>query len=867
MATWTAGSQGFVYGYDHRVSGATGPQISLASPGSVDAQGILRAQYEIGSPIDDRLRAEASIYFSPTDISSNPGKRLTLTMFVVSSAYFAAGKIPSPEQITSVMATGYRATTTVNTSGTYYFTIYGPRPTSLQPNTKYWVLILPTAVKTSVPSNTSNDRVLAPYSPNDLGRAVSMWTNRTPLAPTILSPDSGGFYNPGDTFVLKYLPNDPDSTAAEGMTDTNRLDLAGVQVQYAPRPTKDNPNPTWSDLPIGTFDSPSKTGDGWFIDSSQSNEPNDGGIDFWTKQQITVRTGGGSPIGGEARLPSGDWQIRVRVFDYGHPFPDVVYPLDSSTGNLTPASFPASNKSPWSQAVFISVDAQVPAPVPLSPVDSIAISAGSQVTLTWAYRNTHKDNLKQASRTVDIRKDGQTAWTTLASGSGSAASLTVPSSYVLEESTEYEWRVRVSDTSGSLSDYSEVARFWIVPAPNSGEQFVLPSDTIDGATLGCGRHRAFIYRRGGKVRVGEITGMTKVEWNRVRDDISDAEVSISDWGPDCGEMLADIRTWAYELVIFRDNGYSVDRVWEGPITRITYKADEVNIHARDVMGYVYRRIIKQAMNDKGRGDTVTGRATRIIQNAFTLDDPNVLRYLTIIRRADDAKEYRNTPAYSRTAFEEIDDMAANHGLDYTAVGRSIIVWGTKHGIGRLPEFRDENLGESPIVSEYGMSMANLYSVSDGNGVHGEAHRLSNVASAGPSVSGNDPVYGRVEVLSSTWASDSETDADTFTQEGLEKVRESFEGFAERSISDRYPAPVVVRVPDNTSVHPDTVVSIQQLVPGVVIPLRSTATLRIVAEDQKLDRVTVVEEAGQETVSLMMSPFGRDDAEMTEGEEV
>jgi hypothetical protein len=337
----------------------------------------------------------------------------------------------------------------------------------------------------------------------------------------------------------------------------------------------------------------------------------------------------------------------------------------------------------------------------------------------------------------------------------------------------------------------------------------------------------------------------------VRDDISTAKVVVSDWDIDCGNLLSVLEPWAYEMVVFRDNGYSVDRVWEGPITLLTYEVDSVTIQAGDVMRYAYRRIIKQAMNDVADGDTVTNRAQRVIQNAFAPDDPNVLAYLQVLARDDDAREYRSTPAYSRTAFEEVDDMAANAGLDYTVVGRAILLWGTKHRIGTLPEFKDKDLGSPPIVSVYGMNFANRYAVSDGNGVWGEATRLDE--------NGEDPIYGLVEMLSSTWASDSAPDSGTYTEQGLETMRESFAGFSERSISTRYPPPVVVRVPDNTSLNPGTAISIQQLVPGVALPLRSTGTLRKVVATQKLDSVKVVEQNGSETITITLSSFSRDDA--------
>jgi hypothetical protein len=439
-----------------------------------------------------------------------------------------------------------------------------------------------------------------------------------------------------------------------------------------------------------------------------------------------------------------------------------------------------------------------------------------------------------------------------------------PIAYSLEATTRYEWRVRVTDEGHATSDWSEVGRFWVVPVPDSGPVYA-PEGTIEGATLGVGKHRVFVYRRGGKIRVGELTNLSYVDWGRLRDDMSTAKVIIEDWSVDCGELLARLQSWAYELVIYRDNGFTTDRVWEGPITLPAWEKDKVIVHAKDVMAYPYRRIIKQAMNDFGTsptaGDPVTSRAARVLQNVLAPDDPNLLQYLTIIEHDDDAKQYRSLPPYSRTAFEEIDDMASNSGLDYTAVGRRIILWSTKHRIGTLPEFRDENLGSSPIVSEYGMSMANRYAVSDGNGVYGEAVRpVPGSDETGEEI---DPIYGEVEMLSSSWASDSDPEAGTYTEAGLETIRASFRKYAERSIDDRYPPPVVVRIPDNTTVNPNTVISIQQLVPGVVLPLRSTGTLRVVESNQKLDSVKVVETAGKETVSITLSPFNRDDVELEE----
>lgn len=735
-------------------------------------------------------------------------------------------------------------------------------PQTFTPGAKYWVMIMP-VVAFKRPNGTLATRQFTPlsgYTANSSGAAVSFWTNRPQnneqSKPIITSPVTGDVVSPGD-FTLSITPQDGDR-----LNPNNTPDLSGVNgcaIQIRPAPTTGNLDPPWQYMKVYQSTASPSTQDAWSI--LGSTVVRDLASQLITAGGLTVRAGGDPVIGTSIKghIPTGDWQIRVRTYDPGRPWNYLTagappaYPVNGVAKDWTPSNYFSVLTSPWSDPVTISIPAQIPAPIPLSPASRQAVQENTPIEFTWKYRNTADPALPQIERTIRYRKVGDTSWITLVSGASSTQTYVYDPG--LTAPFEYEWQVQTTDSTSEVSDWSTSAFFLVIPAPASGGGRPLPEDTIDGGTLGCGKHTIDIYRRGGKVRVGTITSVSHLDYSRVRDDISTARVEVSGWDVDCGNLLSKLQTWAYEVVIFRDNGYSVDRVWEGPITKLTYEQDKVTIDAKDVIVYAYRRIIKQAMNDTANGGTVTDRALRVLQNAFAPDDPNVLAYLQPIFHDDDAREYRSTPAYSRTAFEEIDDMAANAGLDYTAVGRSILLWSTKHRIGTLQEFRDSDFGAPPIVSEYGMSMANFYSVSDGNGVHGEASRL------GPD--GIDEVYGIVEMLSSTWASDSQADSGTYTQAGLITVQNSFKDFAERSISDRYPPPVIVRVPDNTSLNPDAVVSIQQLVPGVLIPLRSKGTLRTVHGNQKLDALKVVEEDNSETISVTMSPFSRDDAATTE----
>lgn len=849
----------------------------LASPGSVDVGGVTRFQYLVSVAgeqlVNTSFNAFVTFNYVAGDFTGmNPN--LTATAFLAPASAFGVDVTPTPAQIIAASVQVVRGQGSTGgddartTPGTLEL-IFETTAQAWTPNTKYWYLVTPTHVANmaSTPS-IANDPPLGDVNVN--GRALSFWTNRTPEAPVITSPVGQVATFAGSEIDFIFSSDDPDRLVSfpGDVYPFSFADMAGVHVQYAPLPTVAEPTPEWIDLPIANTDG-SALGRGWYIEDSVTAPANDGAKVLWETGKMKIRCGSSTLTPGAAALPSGDWQIRARTFDYGHPFSTGTSfgldnnrpPLNDVTHSYTADDYPETNTSPWSESVLISVTAQVPPPVPVSPVGGVAIIEDEPVTLVWQYRNTYSPPYAQAERTVQIRQVGEVAWITLVNEEVSASTSYLVTGYDLVSGNQYEWRVQVTDASGLTSAFSDTARFWVVPIPGSGEVIPSPGENIEGATLGCGTHRIEIFRRGGLNRVGEIRNVSSVEWNRVRDDISTSKIVVSGWDIDCGNLLAQLQPWAYEVVIFRDNGYSVDRVWEGPITLLTYEVDAVTIHAKDVMGYAYRRIIRQAVSDFGTsptaGASVTDRAARVLMNAFAPDDPNILSYLQVLAQPDDAKQYRSTPAYSRTAFEEVDDMAANAGLDYTAVGRAILLWGTKHRIGTLPEFRDKDLGSPPIVSVYGMSMSNVYVVSDGNGIYGEANRLNE--------DGEDPTYGLVEVLSSTWASDSADDTGTYTQEGLETIRESFAEAAERSISDRYPPPVVVRVPDNTRLNPDTVLSIQHLVPGVVVPLRSTGTLRTVVATQKLDAVKVVEQDGEEAITITLSPFSRDDVEAVEGE--
>lgn len=498
--------------------------------------------------------------------------------------------------------------------------------------------------------------------------------------------------------------------------------------------------------------------------------------------------------------------------------------------------------SPWSpwRAFFIVGSTQTP--LPLSPSGDVSVDVGLPTRFVWDFRDDN-DPSDQDLANLRYRTVGAETWTEI------TGDVTTPGSdefFDVAAGTfipglRYEWQVQTLATSVSgLSDWSTSATFWTVPPSDMSTNEPVYYTAWQG-TLGCGTYRAFIYDRGGQVRRGEITPLATIQWDRRRDDISQALLHTNGFGEDCAALLKTLTCWMHELVIYRDGV----RVWEGPIVRITENYDGVEIDARDPMVYVYRRILRQGYNDAYPNlRTVVFRATRIIQDALAYDDPNVLGYLTPISNDGDAKESRVVDGWSKSAWEEVDNLAATAGLDYTTVGRRIILWDVHREIGRLPEMKNGDFSDPVVVTEYGMLTANVFAVTNNAGVYGYTQTFI-----------SDPgSYGFIEQIASSYGESDAAATEALTPAQLASLQATLKDQAERNISGRYPNPRIVRVPDNTTLSADLEIGINQLVPGVRIPLRSVGALREVTQLQRLDRVTATftpEE--QEKIKVILSP--------------
>jgi hypothetical protein len=371
----------------------------------------------------------------------------------------------------------------------------------------------------------------------------------------------------------------------------------------------------------------------------------------------------------------------------------------------------------------------------------------------------------------------------------------------------------------------------------------MAGSSLSPHVLGSGQHKAFLYDRGGLNRIAPINGLRLCRWDRYRDDISQATLIVDP--SKCSDALKIMHTGRHEIVIYRDE----ERVWEGPITRRTLKAKSVEIAAHDICHYLNRTNMRNAYDNRysttaSKVAPVTQRMEVILRNELARKETlgyNLLSYLDVRTSALTALTSRLTLPYERNVWEEMDEMAAKNGLDYTTIGRRIVLSDVHELIGRTPMLTDKDFTDEVVLTEYGMELATISAVTDGEGRYAV-------------VGGIDPYYGETELLHTIYGERVDfADPDNPTSDELAALSEQMVGQARRNLSGRYPTPATVRVPDGTPLAPTAPVTIADLIPGVRIPVRATQLTVTVEQEQKLDRIRVEQDEDGETVSIWLSP--------------
>lgn len=371
-------------------------------------------------------------------------------------------------------------------------------------------------------------------------------------------------------------------------------------------------------------------------------------------------------------------------------------------------------------------------------------------------------------------------------------------------------------------------------------------------------HTVYIYDRGGMTRVAQILDVTQIKWERDRDGVSEATIMVT--GSACSaqaDILAAIEPKRSEVVIYR----GADRVWEGPVWRVGWHSDRVEINAHDIMAYILATPLSREYDNRYRdnydpdtGDNlgpltrpieVTTRIDTILQHEMqiweTLSPPvNILPHLQIHHFPNEARTTAYTVPFEMTVGEHIEHLAHYSGVDFAVVGRSLHVWDVSRYLGRTRLLTEADFFNEVVITAYGADMTTSVYVIGKDGAYGHAEDPS-------------AYYGPWTMILTAYNEEGTADP---TQSELNSQ-------AERNLSGRVPVPVEVRIPDNSGIRLSESLTINDLVPGVQMPLLATLNARRLSQMQKLDHLVVTETADGETVQVTLTPATKPDPDAPE----
>lgn len=360
----------------------------------------------------------------------------------------------------------------------------------------------------------------------------------------------------------------------------------------------------------------------------------------------------------------------------------------------------------------------------------------------------------------------------------------------------------------------------------------------------CEINEAYVYWRGGTDVVGRVDGAVRITWNRIRDDISAAEVTVT--SGQCCELLNQLATVTQELHIFRGGR----RVWRGVLTRIEWGRDESLIVAQDMLWVASRSALVNGY-DHAYPNIADAGAVMLSQlnDCYTrYGDPwrmagHVVR---VIGRSQEARTSRATKAYSTTVWEDVDSFAEDGGMDYSLVDDMIYIFDTHTQLQLNPALSHTAFAGWPEVVEYGNELATRHITTNNSGG-------TFTAGIATLPAGNEwlALYGIIDMVSSKWSEAAGQD-DANAQDGEVMVE-----LSERQLGVRAPAPTRVRLPAGTRLLPDSPWDMDDLVPGARFDISVTELCRPVIDRHKLDEV-VVEEAVDtgESIAITSSSVDR-----------
>lgn len=364
------------------------------------------------------------------------------------------------------------------------------------------------------------------------------------------------------------------------------------------------------------------------------------------------------------------------------------------------------------------------------------------------------------------------------------------------------------------------------------------------------RHQAVIVDRGGSGKITQLQNLGEVKWSRELSNISRGSATL--FGNECRfqeSRVKLIEPRRHELVIFRNN----QRVWEGPVTEVEYGLDHITIKAADGLEYLQGTPLTKywANSEDGGTDNMMERVSDIIQHEMTmpytapvagvphtfqrweqLSPPaNILPFVEV-RPSATLKTTGYTTPFEMTVAEHLVALS-KIGLSFTMIGRKLLVWDSSEEIGRTRAMSQADFGASPSLYVTSAGFTAVQHVV-GQPEPGQApDEIIHVGSAGET----NPYYGAWTLLETNAAED---DPEVDPVDALASQAASL--YEERRV-----LPIEIGVKGGGSIRLDSYLTIDDLVPGVNVPVVAQMYGREVSRLQMFSKIEVTETASGETI--------------------
>jgi hypothetical protein len=177
-----------------------------------------------------------------------------------------------------------------------------------------------------------------------------------------------------------------------------------------------------------------------------------------------------------------------------------------------------------------------------------------------------------------------------------------------------------------------------------------------------GDYKVHLIKNGVALSSGRAS-LERVQYSRVLDLASTAEVGFATPGADCCGQLGAVDHWNTDLVIAEGE----DELWRGPVRKVSYRRGRVLVEAVDMLGWLAKRLIPVDLTFSNK-DVTDIFADIYDASVGYVDSPlyEIIRYQSGVTesRKIKASEYK-------VALSEVNEML-DAGLDVTTFGRYII---------------------------------------------------------------------------------------------------------------------------------------------------------------------------------------------------